>query len=253
VFAACYRLKLDIEVASVSLTILQKYMNSESMSDMTKEEAQLVVTTCIFLASKTEENPRRLRDVINVTHKLTWVNETSNNNSSGGNTPLDTDDDGGTMNLDNEYLLMKERVVHMEQKLLRCIGFDLEIGHPFCFLLHFSKYLHLPQHVVHKAWTILVDSLWLPESSTTEHHVLASAAIYMALLDCSEPYALKRPWMLSRCDKDGGQESTVTGTVVDDDSVISSVAWWHDFGVKDEELTSTCELMIKNPYMATIS
>ena len=34
-------------------------------------QMDLVITTCLFLASKLEEDQRRLRDVINVTHRLT--------------------------------------------------------------------------------------------------------------------------------------------------------------------------------------
>lgn len=231
-FCACFRLRLDIEVASVALTILQKYMKSGLMNDVPKEEAQLVVTTCIFLASKTEENPRRLRDVINVTHKLTWANEVSNGNSSdetgvGG---------GGTMCLDNDYLLMKERVVHMEQRLLRCIGFDLEIGHPFCFLLHFTKFLNLPQDIVHHAWVLLVDSLWSPESSSAKHQVLATAAIYIALTNETEAL-MKHPWLIKAHRSIEGASSM---THHSDETV-----WWHTLGVEDEELASACELILQ--------
>jgi hypothetical protein len=73
VFHACYRLRLNMEVTAMALSVTQRYMANEvNFSSSDEEEVKLVVATCLFLASKTEESPRRLRDVINVAHRLTW-------------------------------------------------------------------------------------------------------------------------------------------------------------------------------------
>lgn len=266
IFCACYRLKLDIEVASVALTFFQKYARADLLKGVSKEEAQLVVTTCLFLASKTEENPRRLRDVINVTHKLTWENEMSMSGSISTTSNDTGASGGGTMCLDNDYLLMKEKVIVMEQKLLRCIGFDLEIGHPFSFLLHFTKFLNLPQDIVQRAWVVLVDSLWLPESAFTKHEVLASTAIFIALTSNineskSDIMLVGNPWLIASRRNGNSKMANIKATTKvgpvsnslkqeliegqNGEFKVPPTAWWHSFGVGDEELASTCELVLE--------
>jgi hypothetical protein len=134
-FHACYRLRLNMEVTAVAMTFLQRY--AQRSDDpvhifgpyIAENDAKLVVATCIFLAAKVEETPRRLRDVINVTHRLSWQREASASpppSSSGGTSPgpptstssgnaAARDDGGGLLNLDHEYVRVKERVVETEQ------------------------------------------------------------------------------------------------------------------------------------------
>ena len=138
VFRACYRLQLDMEATASAVSIFHRYASgspdfNNSLSD---EDVKLLVSTVLFLASKTEETPRRLRDVLSVTHRLTWtVGDTGSFASSplpvgeqcngeceeemtiaSSSAATNEDEYGGLLNLDHEYLRLKERVVHMEQK-----------------------------------------------------------------------------------------------------------------------------------------
>ena len=76
-FCSAFRLHLDLEVTAVAMTILQRFMciYGGAYNTLPEAEIKLVVATCLFLASKIGESPRRLRDVINVTHRLTWFRE----------------------------------------------------------------------------------------------------------------------------------------------------------------------------------
>lgn len=134
-FHACYRLRLNMEVTAVAMIFLQRYAQRSDDpvhvfgAYIAENDAKLVVATCIFLAAKVEETPRRLRDVINVTHRLTWQREASASPSPGpssGSSPgpgssassgnaSAQDDSGGLLNLDHEYVRVKERVVETEQ------------------------------------------------------------------------------------------------------------------------------------------
>ena len=46
------------------------------------------------------------------------------------------------MNLDHDYWALKEKVVDTEQKLLRIIGFELELVHPYRYVLHLGQFAH---------------------------------------------------------------------------------------------------------------
>jgi hypothetical protein len=136
-FHACYRLRLHMEVTAVAMTVLQRYaLRSDDPVHIfgpciAEADAKLVVATCIFLAAKIEEAPRRLRDVLNVTHRLAWQRDALASPSpgpgsgvspgpaaSGGSSGGDAsghDDGGGLLSLDHEYVRVKERVVETEQ------------------------------------------------------------------------------------------------------------------------------------------
>lgn len=70
-----YRLCLDMEVTAISCAVLHRYIaicDPAEFFAMSADDIKLLVSTSLFLASKLEERPRRLRDVINVTHRLTY-------------------------------------------------------------------------------------------------------------------------------------------------------------------------------------
>ena len=47
-----------------------------------------------------------------------------------GATEVKSNSDGETLSLDHEYWALKEKVVEMEARLLRILGFNLELVHP---------------------------------------------------------------------------------------------------------------------------
>mmetsp|Transcript_39305 Transcript_39305/g.103656 ORF Transcript_39305/g.103656 Transcript_39305/m.103656 type:complete len:133 (+) Transcript_39305:649-1047(+) len=71
-----------------------------------------VATTCLFLASKVEETPKKLRDVIVETYK---VQHSTVQPPEG----------------DQELWRLKEQVLICERELLRVLGFDLSIEHAY--------------------------------------------------------------------------------------------------------------------------
>ena len=71
-----------------------------------------VATTCLFLASKVEETPKKLREVIIETYKVQHSTTVLPEN-------------------DQEIWRLKEQVLICERELLRVLGFDLSVEHAY--------------------------------------------------------------------------------------------------------------------------
>ena len=82
-----------------------------------------MATTCLFLASKVEETPKKLRDVIVETYK---VQHTTHQGPES----------------DQDLSKLREQVLICERELLRVLGFDLSVEHAY-------RCVPLPPHVPH--------------------------------------------------------------------------------------------------------
>ena len=81
-----------------------------------KYDRMLVAATCLFLATKVEEQPRRIRDVLNTTHRIAYP----------GRPPLV---------IDQEFAARREAIVTCEQSVLRALRFDTEVPSPHTHLV----------------------------------------------------------------------------------------------------------------------
>mmetsp|Transcript_20722 Transcript_20722/g.31177 ORF Transcript_20722/g.31177 Transcript_20722/m.31177 type:complete len:157 (-) Transcript_20722:76-546(-) len=117
---------------------------------------------------KAEEEIRRLRDVINITHVLL---DDSNSNTFEVNVNLRPPD------LDKNYWIDKEKIVATEQNVLRVLKFDIIVGHPHRLVVLLVKDLNLEQHIVKNAWKRLNGCLFYPKALTHDSLTLACAAV----------------------------------------------------------------------------
>ncbi|KAJ8021801.1 Cyclin-L2 [Holothuria leucospilota] len=101
------------EVAMATGQVLfQRFYYSKSF---VKHNMETVAMACINLASKIEEAPRRLRDVINVFHHIKLKNS------------------GKTLEpmvLDAKYITLKNNVIKAERRVLKELGFCVHVKHP---------------------------------------------------------------------------------------------------------------------------
>ena len=161
-----------------------------------------MATTCLFLASKVEETPKKLRDVIVETYKV------QHNTASAPES-------------DAELWRMKEQVLICERELLRVLEFDLSVDHAYrhataghsapslgarsCWrscrpvgwppplscsaatgcavhrpLLAYVKSISGPRDLAQIAWNFINDSLRTTVCLQFAPRCLAAAAVYMA-------------------------------------------------------------------------
>uniref|UniRef100_A0A1A9Z5R4 Cyclin-K n=1 Tax=Glossina pallidipes TaxID=7398 RepID=A0A1A9Z5R4_GLOPL len=116
---------------------------------------------CLLLAGKVEETPKKCRDIIMTARQLL----SDNHFYSFGKEP-------------------KEEVVTLERILLQTIKFDLQVEHPYTFLLKYAKCFKGDQQKLQKmvqmAWNFVNDSLSTVVCLQWEPEIIAVALIHLA-------------------------------------------------------------------------
>lgn len=116
---------------------------------------------CLFLAGKVEETPKKCRDIIKTARSI--LND--NYFYSFGDDP-------------------KEEVMTLERILLQTIKFDLQVEHPYTFLLKYAKCFKGDQQKLQKmvqmAWNFVNDSLSTVVCLQWEPEIIAVALIHLA-------------------------------------------------------------------------
>ncbi|KAF4524293.1 hypothetical protein B566_EDAN005349 [Ephemera danica] len=91
-------------------------------TDSNNYDCYLLAATALYLAGKVEDDPLKVRDVINVTH----------NTLHRGSPPLE---------LGDEYWNMRDAIVQAELLMMRVLKFEVSCTHPHKYLLHYLKTL----------------------------------------------------------------------------------------------------------------
>ncbi|XP_065337179.1 cyclin-K isoform X1 [Cloeon dipterum] len=131
---------------------------------------QVTACCCLFLAGKVEETPKKCKDIIRTARSLL----TESKFMQFGEDPKV-----------HTYLSnWQEEVMTLERILLQTIKFDLQIEHPYQYLLKYAKALQGDkvklQKMVQMAWTFINDSLCTTLSLQWEPEILAVALMYLA-------------------------------------------------------------------------
>jgi hypothetical protein len=126
-YVACHVLRLGTEARFSALVFLHRFAAAIPM-DQPPPEWKWVAAACLFLACKSEEEPRRLRDVINLAHMLLSDNNTEPEASSDVLYELSIRSDPPPLN--EAYWDIKKKIVETEQVVLRWLSFDVSVSHP---------------------------------------------------------------------------------------------------------------------------
>ncbi|KAI9017001.1 cyclin-like protein [Gaertneriomyces semiglobifer] len=116
-------LKLDRPTVSTAFVYFYKYQefyrkcNAETQT--TKVDDYTIATTCLHLACKNGEVPRKLREIINVAYWLVQGWE-------GGDPYLAIGD---------QYWIIKDSIMKTEMILLRVLGFSLQVDLPYTIII----------------------------------------------------------------------------------------------------------------------
>lgn len=173
----------------------------------------LVASACIFLASKVEEIPRPLKNVVGAYLKLRK---------------------GVEMDLKSpEFIKTKEKIVDIERILLHTVAFDLMVEHPYPFI---SKWVSdvlqkLPsgssaqeketkrKRLMQFAWNFVNDNLRTMACLRFEPKDMAAAAVYLAC--------------------------------VYDKALADTDRWWEVFELPNAVLNAICQENMQ-PYLANL-
>ncbi|XP_052034360.1 cyclin-L2 isoform X3 [Apodemus sylvaticus] len=144
---------------------------------------QHVSMACVHLASKIEEAPRRIRDVINVFHRLRHLREKKK--------PV-------PLVLDQEYVNLKNQIIKAERRVLKELGFCVHVKHPHKIIVMYLQVLECErnQHLVQTAWNYMNDSLRTDVFVRFQPESIACACIYLAARTLEIPLPNRPHWFL---------------------------------------------------------
>ncbi|PIK40156.1 putative cyclin-L1 [Apostichopus japonicus] len=155
------RRKVAMATAQV---LFQRFYYSKSF---VKHNMEIVAMACINLASKIEEEPRRLRDVINVFYHI---------KQKSMNKHIEP------MVLDSKYITLKNNSIKAERRVLKELGFCVHVKHPHKMIVMYLQLLELQSNkrLVQTAWNYMNDSLRTDVFVRYPPETIACACIYLS-------------------------------------------------------------------------
>ncbi|KAG8445258.1 hypothetical protein GDO86_010149 [Hymenochirus boettgeri] len=131
-------LRLPQVAMATGQVLFHRFFYSKSF---VKHSFEIVAMACINLASKIEEAPRRIRDVINVFHHLRQLR--------AKRTP-------SPLILDQSYINTKNHVIKAERRILKELGFCVHVKHPHKIIVMYLQVLECErnQTLVQTAWVV---------------------------------------------------------------------------------------------------
>ncbi|KAM9298923.1 cyclin-L2-like [Gastrophryne carolinensis] len=129
-------LRLPQVAMATGQVLFQRFFYTKSF---VKHSMEHVSIACVHLASKIEEAPRRIRDVINVFHRLRQLREKQKP------TP---------MILDQDYVGLKNQIIKAERRVLKELGFCVHVKHPHKIIVMYLQVLECERnkHLVQTSW-----------------------------------------------------------------------------------------------------
>ncbi|ETW00671.1 hypothetical protein H310_07235 [Aphanomyces invadans] len=158
-------LQLPQVVLATAQSLLHRFYARQSLFDF---DAFRAAMGCIFLASKAEEHPRRIKDVVQVFFRM------RNRRMDLGLTPM--------LPSDPRFATWSDWLVMVERQVLIEVGFSIDgtTEHPHKFLLYYVKLLECSDACAQKAWNYVNDSFRIDLCLRYDAHVIACAAISLA-------------------------------------------------------------------------
>ncbi|RNA24968.1 cyclin-L1 isoform X3, partial [Brachionus plicatilis] len=130
-------LKLPQTAMATGQVLFHRFYYSKSF---VKNPMEYYAMASIFLSTKIEECPRRVRDVLNVFHHIKQVR-------SGKIIK--------PMSIDENYHIAKNQVIKAERRLLKELGFCVHVKHPHKMILIYLQAMECNQeNLSQKAWYV---------------------------------------------------------------------------------------------------
>uniref|UniRef100_A0A7S0N432 Cyclin-like domain-containing protein n=1 Tax=Pyramimonas obovata TaxID=1411642 RepID=A0A7S0N432_9CHLO len=165
-------------------------------------EPEFIVSTCLYLASKLEDFPRRISDVVNVIHRLQHAPAerpipSAIDKLSGRSKSQSEDTDLPAVLTGKAYYHAKDRLIKYEQSILRAADFKVDIEQPHKYLLLYCRTIRASQALTQLACGALNDcivytSLYLRYPPA----ILAGGALNFAVLLLEVAQDMPPEWWL---------------------------------------------------------
>ncbi|KAM8927049.1 cyclin-L2 [Pelodytes ibericus] len=173
-------LRLPQVAMATGQVLFQRFFYTKSF---VKHSMEHVSMACVHLASKIEEAPRRIRDVINVFHRLRQLREKQK--------PV-------SLILDQEYVNLKNQIIKAERRVLKELGFCVHVKHPHKIIVMYLQVLECEKnkHLVQTSWNYMNDSLRTDVFVRFNPETIACACIYLAARTLEIPLPNRPDWFL---------------------------------------------------------
>ncbi|XP_047250585.1 cyclin-L1-1 isoform X2 [Capsicum annuum] len=139
-----------------------------------------VAASCVWLASKLEESPRKARQVLIVFHRMECRRE---------NLPIEHLDTSS-----KKYIDLKADLIRTERHLLKEMGFICHVEHPHKFISNYLAPFEAPAELRQEAWNLANDSLRTTLCVRFKSEVVACGVVYAAARRFEVPLPEDPPW-----------------------------------------------------------
>uniref|UniRef100_A0A1B6GU51 Cyclin-like domain-containing protein n=3 Tax=Cuerna arida TaxID=1464854 RepID=A0A1B6GU51_9HEMI len=157
-------LKLPQVAMATGQVLFQRFYYSKSF---VRHPMETTAMGCVCLASKIEEAPRRIRDVINVFHHIRQVKNQKTIQP---------------MILDQHYIALKTQVIKAERRVLKELGFCVHVKHPHKIIVMYLQVLGYEknQSIMQLSWNYMNDALRSDVFVRYDPETVACACIYLS-------------------------------------------------------------------------
>lgn len=171
-------LKLPQVAMATGQIYLQRFYYSKSFVRYPMETTAM---GSIYLASKVEEKPCRIRDVINVFHHIKQVR------AQKTISPLI---------VDQNYIELKNQVIKAERRILKELGFCVHVKHPHKLIVVYLQLLQYEKNrqLMQMAWNYMNDALRTDVFMRFPPETIACACIYLTARKIGLPLPNNPHW-----------------------------------------------------------
>ncbi|XP_032454271.1 cyclin-L1 isoform X2 [Nasonia vitripennis] len=171
-------LRLPQVAMATGQVIFQRFYYSKSL---VRHNMETTAMACVCLASKIEEAPRHIRDVINV---FNHIKQVGNQKSI---TPVI---------LDQNYVALKNQVIKAERRVLKELGFCVHVKHPHKIIVMYLQVLGYEKNkaLMQQCWNYMNDSLRSDVFIRYEPETVACACVYLGARQLRLPLPSSPAW-----------------------------------------------------------
>ncbi|GAV71407.1 Cyclin_N domain-containing protein [Cephalotus follicularis] len=170
-------LKFSQAVMATGQVLFHRFYCKKSFA---RFDVKIVAASCLWLASKLEESPRKARQVILVFHRIECRRE---------NLPIEHLD-----LFSKKFSDLRIELSRTERHILKEMGFVCHVEHPHKFISNYLVTLETPTELTQEAWNLANDSLRTTLCVRFKSEVVACGVVYAAARRFQVPLPENPPW-----------------------------------------------------------